>query len=110
MGILYKTNRSTYIGEFSDGKFHGFGRQSFNNQHVNFGNYEQGMRHGIGFEITEDRERNVGIYKDNQKSGLFKVIDKNGNIKFLEYEEEKDEKVLAQKEICEIVDAPIDNP
>ena len=58
--IKTRTNGDIYVGEFYNGKRHGYGVCYFANGDIWYGRYEDGYRNGYGMLVTPDHRVSYG--------------------------------------------------
>eukprot|EP01029_Cantina_marsupialis_P029736 TRINITY_DN782100_c0_g1_i1.p1 TRINITY_DN782100_c0_g1~~TRINITY_DN782100_c0_g1_i1.p1 ORF type:complete len:221 (+),score=27.86 TRINITY_DN782100_c0_g1_i1:145-807(+) len=77
----------TYVGDWKEGKMHGFGRIECENGTVYEGDFRNGMKNGEGWEQKKSGERYEGQWKDNlhHGSGLMRLD--NGKYRWCESSE-----------------------
>jgi len=77
-GIFYdvvsKNIYSKYVGQFKNGKFHGFGTVKNCDGEYYSGYWENGYRHGMGKTYFLNGNIEVGKYMYNSPDGWFKII------------------------------------
>jgi len=98
-GVYQHKDGQAYIGEWKDGKMHGFGKLYFKNKKLRYeGEFKNGLFHGTGTEYSEfqleEREAEIdeeyvkifkgnwikyeGYYVSDRREGVGKIYFKNG--------------------------------
>ena len=73
------TDGSTYVGEFRDGRPHGFGTYTWPDGDKYTGFWVAGKRHGLGFHSRLNGFVYIGNFVDNMPHGEGSSVDARGN-------------------------------